>query len=145
MLHDLAISLVTRIIRVERKRANACGIALAILLTGCASSHDLNRDGINFFGGGFIDQRVAPGLYLIKAFSNSLMVATSDAAARTFSNRASELCQKGFVEIRSVSDSYKASGPRPLDDVKSKIGHVLCNDSPLTVDEAGSIVKPPAD
>lgn len=141
-MRKLSFNSASRIIR-TKIGANACGIVLSIFLTGCASSHDLNRDGINFFGGGFIDQKIAPGLYLIKAFSNSLMVATSGAAARTFTNRAGELCQKGFVEIRSVSNSYKASGQRPLDDVKSKIGHVLCNDSPITVDEARALVEPP--
>ena len=111
-----------------------------VLLVGCASSHDLKRDGINFFGGGYLDEKAAPGFFLVKAFSNSLMVSTSDAAARTFSNRATELCPKGYVEIRTLADSYKDRTQR----VNSKIGHVLCNDSPLTAGEARTLLEPQA-
>jgi hypothetical protein len=131
-------------------------VCLTASLLGCASTHDLKKDGPNIFGGGYIDEQIAPGLYLIKGFSNTSPFVTSDAAARTFENRARQLCAKGYVEVRALADSYKSNlaapfvpipstgiGVRgPTSVVTSKIGHVLCVDSPLTPKEALALLGP---
>jgi hypothetical protein len=134
-------------------------IALTILamLSACSSNHDLKRDGFNIFGGGFIDDQIGPGLHLIKAFSNTSPLATPDSAAKTFDNRARQLCPTGYTEVRVVSDAYKSMTPGPMVQVPnqpglsvqgpgpvvtSKIGHVLCNNSPITLHEAKALVTP---
>jgi hypothetical protein len=119
-----------------------CTAVASLTLSGCASDHDLKRNPVNFFGGGYIDQPVAPGIYQIKAFSSNLVMATSDAAARTFENRARSLCPAGFSEVRAVVASRNSGVGRPNDDVKSKIGYVRCNDSPLSLREAQALVAP---
>lgn len=53
----------------------------ALMLCGCASTHHIGRDGLNVLGGGFIDDKVGPGLCLIKGFSNRSPFVTADAAA----------------------------------------------------------------
>jgi len=134
-------------------------IALTVfaMLSACSSNHDLKRDGFNIFGGGFIDDQIAPGLHRIKAFSNTSPLATPDSAAKTFANRAKQLCPTGYTEVRVVSDAYRsmtpgpmvqlpnqpgliAQGPGPV--VTSKIGHVLCDGSPISLNEAKKLVAP---
>jgi hypothetical protein len=123
-------------------RTNIAIVIAAGVLWGCASDHDLKRSPVNFMGGGYIDDTVAPGIFLIKAFSNNLVIATSDAANRTFQNRAASLCPAGYTEVRSVEASRNSGVGRPNDEVKSKIGYVRCNDSPLTLHEARALVAP---
>jgi len=133
-------------------------LLLVLLLAACSSTHDLKRDGLNFFGGGFIDEQVGPGLYLVKAFSNMSPIPTPDSAARTFLFRAKQLCPAGYEEVRTVADAYESSSaatvvipdikrpglsvvaPPPV--VTSKIGHIRCIDSPLTLYEAKAFVSP---
>lgn len=128
------------------------GIFVGTALVGsCASTHDLKRDGPNLFGGGFTDEQMGPGFFLIKAFSNTSPIPTPDSAARTFHYRATQLCPSGYSEIRGVTGAYSSSTPGPTvvvpgkhggpvdlpgHVITSRIGHVLCTDSPLSVDEA---------
>lgn len=128
----------------------------ALIVSGCASTHDIKRDGHNFFGGGgFIDDQVGPGLHLIKAFSNISPFVTTSSAAKTFEYRANQLCPDGYVEIRAITDAYQSSTPNPSVPVKgvgtvdlpkaiisSKIGHILCNDSPISAYEAWMLITP---
>lgn len=110
------------------------------------------------FGGGFIDDQVGPGLYLIKAFSNTSPLATPDSAAKTFRYRAEQLCPTEYEEVRTVVDAYKSSiggmeiapdpkqpgltVPVPPPVITSKIGHIRCSDSPLSLYEAKVLVTP---
>lgn len=131
-------------------------LCFVITLAACSSTHDLKRDGFNIFGGGFIDETVGPGLYLIKGFSNTSPIATPDSAAKTFEYRAQQLCPNGYTEVRAVSDAYASmtpgalvpvpnanlAVPGPKAVITSKIGHVLCVDSPLTLYEARMLFAP---
>jgi hypothetical protein len=117
--------------------------------------HDIKRDGHNFFGGGFIDDQIGPGLHFIKAFSNTSPFVTSESAAKTFQYRADQLCPNGFTEVRKIVSAYQSSTPNmpvpikgvglidtPKSVITSKIGHVLCNDSPISLYEAKMLVTP---
>ena len=131
-------------------------LCLPVAVSACSSTHDLKRDGFNVFGGGFIDEKVGPGLYLIKGFSNTSPFATPDSAARTFEYRAKQLCPNGYSEIHIVSDAYSPATPgttamipntvvvvqMPRSVITSKIGHILCADSPLSLSEAKILVTP---
>ena len=127
--------------------------------SACSSTHDLKRDGQNYFGGGgFIDDEMAPGVYRIKGFSNISPFATPDSAAKTFRLRAEQLCATGYEEIRSVTNSYRPQGggvavapdPKspavrallPPPAITSKIGFVRCKNSPLSLYEAEMLVAP---
>lgn len=50
-------------------------------------------------GGGYIDDEIGPGLYMIKAFGNPSMFVITDAAADTYEYRAKQLCPQGYEEI----------------------------------------------
>lgn len=133
-------------------------LLLTLLLAACSSTHDLKRDGLNMFGGGFIDEQVGPGLYLVKAFSNISPIPTPDSAAKTFRYRAEQLCPAGYEEVRTLANAYRSSSgamiitpdikrpglsvdaPPPV--VTSKIGHIRCIDSPLSLYEARAFVSP---
>lgn len=114
-------------------------VVIAGTLTGCASDHDLKRDGYNWAGGGgFIDDEIRPGLYSIKAYSNASIIPSleKDGAARTFLKRAHALCGTGgFFVINKNLGTYSASVH-----VTFVAGHVLCANSSLTVEEARKIL-----
>lgn len=118
-------------------------LLLILLLTACSSTHDLKRDGLSMFGGGFIDEQVGPGLYLVKAFSNISPIPMPDSAANTFRYRAEQLCPVGYDEVRTLANAYRSSsGATPPPVVTSKIGHIRCTDSPLSLHEARAFVSP---
>jgi hypothetical protein len=123
-------------------------ILIAGALCACSSTHDIKRDGQSLLGGGFIDEQEGPGLYLVKAFANISPFPTPAAAESTFRYRANQLCPQGYTELGVRAASYVAEGgPPPITlgsgvtfradrRVTSRIGHILCNDSPLTAHEA---------
>ncbi|ABR91837.1 Hypothetical protein mma_0677 [Janthinobacterium sp. Marseille] len=128
-------------------------VASLFLLCACSSTHDLKRDGANLFGGGFIDDQIGEGFYLIKGFSNDSIFVTRESAANTFEYRAKQLCPEGFAEVRTVANAYKSAIPgmpnpypalqlieTPRNVITSKIGYVLCGNSPITLEQAKAIV-----
>ncbi|MNR83674.1 hypothetical protein D3C72_144560 [compost metagenome] len=128
-------------------------VASLLLLCACSSTHDLKRDGANFFGGGFIDDQIGEGFYLIKGFSNESIFVTKESAANTFEYRAKQLCPEGFAEVRAITNAYKSATPgmpnpfltlqvieTPRNVITSKIGYVLCRNSPIALEEAQAIV-----
>jgi len=113
-------------------------VVIAGTLTGCASDHDLKRNGYNLAGGGFIDDEIQPGLYLIKGYNNASIFPSleKDGAARTFLKRADALCGIGaYTIINKNLGTYSASVR-----VTFVAGHVLCANSSLTVEEARKIL-----
>lgn len=113
------------------------------LISGCASDHDLKRDGLNFFGGGYIDDELGVGLYSVKGFGNSALFSTPDAAYKTFANRAETLCKgKGYQIINSNLGTHDtlSSGTASLK-VTFMAGNILCSDSPITFEEAKKLLS----
>lgn len=118
------------------------GLVTIALISGCASDHDLKRDGQNFFGGGYIDDELGVGLYSIKAFSNSALFSTPDSAYKTFANRAETLCRgTGYKIINSNLGTHDTltSGTTTLK-VTFMAGNILCSDSPITFEEAKKLL-----
>jgi hypothetical protein len=114
-------------------------LAAACALAGCASDHDLKRNGYNLAGGGYIDDEIRTGLYSIKGYSNFSMLPglERDGAAKTFFRRADALCGAGaYTVVNSNLGTYAASVR-----VTFMAGHVLCANSGMTVAEARSILK----
>jgi len=116
---------------------------ILIIAAGCASNHDLKRDGQNLFGGGFIEDEIKPGLYLIRAFANITPFYGLESAKRTFMNRADALCGKGsYTIVNSNLDSYPSSIPmRPVSNINFMAGHIICSNSSITLEEAKKIVS----
>jgi len=113
-------------------------LVIACSLMGCASDHDLKRNGYNVMGGGFIDDEVRPGLYLIKGYSNFAVLPSleRDGAARTFFRRADALCGAGAYTVVNYNlGTYSASVH-----VSFMAGHVLCANSGITIEDARKIL-----
>lgn len=119
------------------------GLVVIVLISGCASDHDLKRDGQNFFGGGYIDDELGVGLYSIKAFSNSSPFSTPDSAKKTFTNRAETLCKGTHYKIINSNlgthDASSAGAP-PLK-VSFMAGNILCSNSPITIEAAKKLLS----
>lgn len=114
-------------------------VVIAGTLTGCASDHDLKRNGYNLAGGGFIDDEIRPGLYSIKGYSNTSIFPSleRDGAAKTFFKRADALCGIGtYTVVDHNLGTYSASVH-----VTFMAGHVLCANSSLTVEEARKVLS----
>jgi hypothetical protein len=113
-------------------------VIICYALAGCASDHDLKHNGYNFMGGGFIDDEIRPGLYLVKGYSNFAMLPSleRDGAAKTFFRRADALCGAGAYTVVNYNlGTYSASVH-----VTFMAGHVLCANSGITVEEARKIL-----
>lgn len=118
-----------------------------LTLCGCVSTHNLNVDGPNAFGGGFIDREILPGFYYLTAIGNVSPWPSFSAAIGTWRLRADQLCgENAYQEIRaSVSDGLKGLTTvniRPgitLDVPKYNTsigGYILCASSGISHDEA---------
>ncbi len=128
------------------------GVILAILMTGCASSHNLRTEGDNPWGGGFVDEEVLPGFHRLTAIGNATLWASPESARRTWRNRADQLCGKDAYQEIAVDS---AEGKRDTTSVvvlskhyapifyagvekynTSMHGYILCNSSELSIDAA---------
>lgn len=127
-------------------------IVLTIGLGACVSTHDLKRDGANLFGGGFIDEELGPGFFILKGYSNLSPFSTPNSAAKTFHLRAEGLCPNGYTEVAASTHAYQSSPSGeitikkttvhlPGNTVTSKSGYVLCSDSPISSKEAAAYVR----
>ncbi|MBL9217001.1 MAG: hypothetical protein JNG82_00825 [Opitutaceae bacterium] len=116
-------------------------IVLSLALAGCASYNDLNgRKGMSSTGG-FRDQKLGDGLFLITAMSGFAPWENQAGARKTFSRRAVELCgDDRFTVLWFDEQSMSATG---LDAhiVTTAIGYALDKDSPLSGDEAKRIIN----
>lgn len=129
---------------------------LPFSFVSCSSTHDLKNEGINPFGGGYIDDLLGDGLYLIKAFAN-LSIKAHESAGETFQRGAKTLCKNGYQEINLVADSHAAQKsalvwlPQGKSVIPiltkgmrfdSKIAYVQCLDSKLNHEEVEKIIIP---
>lgn len=124
-------------------RADLTVLIVITLITGCASDHDLKRNGPNFFGGGYIDDELGIGLYSVKGFSNYPPLSTPDSAYKTFANRSEALCKGiGYKIINANHGAYATSTPgTPPLPIIFIAGNILCADSPITLEEAKKLLS----
>ena len=127
-------------------------IASAVLLlsqlglAGCASNHNFATDGYSVFGGGYTEQKLAPGLYDVAAIANFTPWPNAGAAMSTLRARGTALCGSGaFQEIvDDQAEGYRGntivvrSGqvlalPRYNASIR---GYILCDSSGMTRDQA---------
>ncbi len=114
----------------------------AILMSGCASNHNLNEDGVNRFGGGgFRDSEILIGFHKLMVRTNSGLSENLSTAREAWKKRATELCDgSGYKDIKIHENSYNASSggefepPWPLIRTK-RTGYILCTPSTTTLED----------
>jgi hypothetical protein len=101
-------------------------LLLVMLISSCASYHNLNENGVNHLGGGFLDNQLAPSLYSLTVKTNFAPWKNFSGAWRAWEKRAKELCgQQNFENIEVQERSYNTIAGEGY--VISQIkGYVLC-------------------
>jgi len=118
-----------------------------VVAGGCTSTHNLKTDGHNPLGGGFADEEIRSGLYLLTATGNMSPWPSFTAANGTWRGRADQLCGKNAYQEITISRDAGYQGTTPtyvspsmmLDIPRhntSVSGYVLCNASGMTRNEA---------
>lgn len=120
-------------------------MASFILLTsGCASYHNLNKDGSNSLGGGFYDNEIHERFYYIVAKTNFAPWTNFSAAHKTFNRRAIELCNSSNYTIIDVNESeyehVQTAGAAKyiISQVK---GYVVCEPETMSVAAAKAYLQ----
>lgn len=109
-------------------------ITSVTLVSSCASYHNLNEDGVNHLGGGFLDQQLDVGFYKLTVKTNFAPWPNFSGAWNTWNKRANELCsqqgnnQQGFESFEVEESSYNtAAGPGYV--ISQLKGFVYCSGS----------------
>jgi hypothetical protein len=117
------------------------------LLIGCASNHNLQKDGLNLLGGGYYESTLAKGIHHISVKTNFAPWVNRAGAANSWRARAATLCGPAGFQEADVSEGYYYQGPPPYDllpyIITTRDGYAVCKDLGLTLDEAmASIGRP---
>jgi hypothetical protein len=118
-------------------------------ISGCASNHNLKKDGVNYLGGGFSDVEIGPGFYRLTALGNQSPWPSERAARGTWQNRAQQLCGKGaYQEIGThLDDGFQGYVPSGVGLLEARAyntslsGYLLCDSSNMTRDEALELLE----
>ena len=114
-------------------------VLLSLYISGCSTSyHNINEDGVSLLGGGFIDDKIADGVYRIVAKTNFAPWTNFSAANKTFDRRAKELCVGEFTKFLMVESEYDhAPSMGEVGYVISQVtGYAHCENSTLTLEQA---------
>lgn len=128
-------------------------LSVALILTGCASSHNLRTDGFNPLGGGFAEKELRPGLFELRATGNFAPWPSLSAARATWKRRADQLCgENAYAELVTSQDAgYR--GELTYYDLRSHVpismpkfnttmtGYILCDASGWSVAQAVQYLK----
>lgn len=121
-------------------------------LTACVSTHNLNTDGFNSFGGGFAEEQLRPGFYRMTALSNLSPWPNFAAAHASWKTRAGQLCGKDAYQTFDIDET---SGERPSVSLwipnvgplsgatyNARVsGYVICTSSGMTITDAKNYLK----
>ena len=120
-------------------------VLVGLTLGACASSHNL-REGHNFFGGGYQDYPLRPGLHYIRVQSNYFPVILPSAAKATWDERAKTLCgSSSYTELQTADSAHPLvpvdrPGVNP-NYVAVRDGYVLCASAKLSPSEAIAVIE----
>ena len=113
------------------------------VLLGCASTHNLSA-GPNYLGGGVSTTELKPGFFRIVARTNFAPWSNYSAAKSSWEKLANSACGEGKWKEIAVKEQAHDTGMNPLGFVPyivtERIGYVLCRHSPITIQEAKSVV-----
>jgi len=113
-------------------------------LLACASTHDIQKDGINPLGGGYIESKLAAGIHHISVKTNVAPWVNLAGVRSSWRGRAEALC--GPAEYREVDvkeDSYEHAPAFLLlvpYIVTTREGYAVCKDINLSDDEAMALI-----
>jgi len=115
-------------------------LLLTVFISSCASYHNLNEGGANHFGGGFLDTKLASGLYSLTVKTNFAPWPNFSGAWSTWNKRAKELFeQQDFENIEVEESSYNTVAGKGY--VISQVkGYVHCSDSNLEKKEIERLI-----
>lgn len=116
----------------------------AVLLSGCASSHNLATDGNNVLGGGFLQSRIRDGIFQISVKTNWAPWVNTLSARSSWRDRAKELCGSDkFRELEITEGSYDQLPPfGPLRYiVTTRDGFAVCDSANLSDDQALTLIR----
>jgi hypothetical protein len=116
-------------------------LLLAMLVSSCASYHDLSEGGANHLGGGFLDTKLVSGLYSLTVKTNFAPWPNFSGAWSTWNKRAKELCvQQDFENIEVEESTYNTLAGKGY--VISQVkGYVHCSDSSLGKKEIERLIS----
>jgi hypothetical protein len=119
-------------------------IIATAFLCGCASSHNLATDGMNVFGGGYIQSKVSDGIFQISVKTNWAPWVNTSAAKSSWRDRATELCgSEKFRELEIREGNYDQLSPyggviRYI--VTTRDGFAVCDNANLTDEAALALI-----
>ena len=115
-------------------------ILLAMFVSSCASYHNLNKDGANHLGGGFLDSELVPGFYKLTVKTNFAPWTNFSGAWSTWNKRAKELCDQDFENYEVEESSYNTVAGEGY--IVSQVkGYVYCSGFSLGKREIESLIS----
>jgi hypothetical protein len=116
-------------------------ILFSLLAGGCSTHSNLNQTNRPSAFGGFKDQTLAEGLFLIEGTSGVAPWENAGGARKIFERRARELCgDDRFTILWMYEETGTPLGLR-LYKTTTIVGYVCDTDSPLSIDEAKRIIN----
>lgn len=123
--------------------------AVALLLTGCASTYDLSQGGTGALGGGYLEEEIIDGVYRLEVRLNISLFSTQAYANEEWHRRARKLCrEQGYREVHANERSQfenQMTVPVPVGGAMifvsgssanyGKRGYIACSDVKLDDDE----------
>ena len=120
-------------------------VAGLIGVVGCASSHNLSKDGHNTLGGGYQVSKVRDGIFHISARTNWAPWVNTSGARSSWRDRAREACQSEKyreLEIAETShDHLPPMGALLRYIVTTRTGYAVCDSANLSDEEALKFVR----
>lgn len=113
-----------------------------MLVSSCASYHNLNEDGANHLGGGFLDTELASGFYKLTVKTNFAPWTNFSGAWSSWNKRAKELCDgpEGFENFEVEERSYNtAAGAGYV--ISQLTGFVYCTGSHIHKHELERLIS----
>jgi len=120
-------------------------VALALVVSGCASTHDLSQ-GPNVWGGGVYREQLRPGLHWIVVKSNVAPWANRDTVVAQWQEEAGRLCAGGHRALRIEDLVEEEHAPMNLFGlslpylITVRKGYALCDSAGLSVEDAERII-----
>lgn len=118
--------------------------AISLVLSACASSHDLSK-GAGAFGGGVLHREVRPGFYFVRSQTNWAPWSMEGSAASGWADEAKKACAgKAWKEIGTrvlTRDTGLPSMGVLKYLVSEKAGYALCEGSEISEEDASSLAS----
>jgi len=114
-------------------------IMATAFLCGCASSHNVATGSANLLGGGYYQQKVHDGIFLISVKTNWAPWTSTSTARSSWREHARALCgSERFRELEITEGSYD-QGLRQI--VTTRDGYAVCEKTDLSDEAALALIR----